>query len=146
MHGFPLRRSLVVILLTASALAACKRREPPLTRPDPESPRLYTVAEQRRIQHACRYLWSGVDLKQPWDEIATRIFDVCGGDLRVDEAFLLAGCHPRTLLATAWRGEFEASLLRRSRWSWNPSPEPRCKLIRDTITSSSSDPSEEKGR
>jgi hypothetical protein len=80
-------------------------------------------------------LWTGVDPREEWKDAVVRIFEACGGSLKMDEVFTIASFHPRTAYDWKWRSQVEALLLERGRWGWNPSSVPQCKLIRDALAS-----------
>lgn len=93
------------------------------------APRYFTVAQQIRIEDAANRLWNGIDPNQSWSDAVTLMFDACGGSMRHDEVFLIGSYHPRASRTLAWRSELEAAVLPRCRSTWNPSPEPICKII-----------------
>lgn len=127
--------SLAGIGAATIALAGCEAHEPVHDRPStPDDSREYlTVEQQRRVRNASVALWVGVNPKQDWSEMVSKVFVACGGRLSTDEAFAIIGEHPRTTYDWAWRGPVERALLEKASWGWNPAPGPRCKLIRDAL-------------
>lgn len=95
--------------------------------------RYYSIDEQERIARAVLALWTGVDPKQEWKDAVDEIVTACGCHLKMSEAFLIASYHPRTTYDLSWRSQVEALLIEREHWGWDPSPGPRCKLVRDAL-------------
>jgi hypothetical protein len=94
----------------------------------------FTVSEQVRIEAACKALWNDANPNASWSDIAQQVYCSCEGSMHMDEAFLIAEYHPRTLHDWAWRGPFEAALFRLGSMSWNPPGDaPRCRLIRQAL-------------
>jgi hypothetical protein len=123
----------MVVALIPSLLACERPADAEFGRRSAHSQRYYTVDQQIRIEHAANRLWNGIDLNQSWKDAVTLMFDACGGSMRHDEIFLLGSYHPRAGLAVGWRSELEAAVLSRCRTTWNPSPDPICKVIVNAV-------------